>query len=67
MKDTIEIIKEARKAGMQVALMMFIAFLVLSCLFGFFIHESFKTETFNVQATQTNDTGNNTIKQGGIK
>lgn len=64
MDNTIEIIREARKAGIQVALLMFMALLVVSALFWFFIHESFKIETHSVEATQTNETGNNTITQG---
>lgn len=64
MDNTIEIIREARKAGMQTALMMFGALLIVSGLFGFFIYESFKTETHTIEATQTNEIGDNTIKQG---
>ena len=41
MNETIEIIKEARKAGMQTALMLFGAFLVVSALFGYYIYKSY--------------------------
>lgn len=38
MDNTIEIMKEARKAGMQTACLMFGAFLVVSLLFGYYIY-----------------------------
>lgn len=63
--ETIEIIREARKAGMQVALMMFSALLLVSLLFGLYIYESFNdTPTNYVSASQTNNLGDNNIKQG---
>ena len=63
--EVIEIIKEARKAGMQVALMLFGALLLLSLLFGFYIYKSFDdTPTNYVTASQTNESGNNSISQG---
>lgn len=64
-KETIEIIREARKAGMQVALMMFGAMLSVSLLFAFYIYKSFNdTPTNYISASQTNESGDNTIKQG---
>lgn len=63
-KEIIEIIKEARKAGMQTALMMFGALLIIGGLFGFYIYKSFETNTYNVEAVQTNENGDNNIKQG---
>lgn len=39
--ETIEIIKEARKAGMQTALLMFACMLVMSGLFGYYIYKSY--------------------------
>ena len=63
-KEIIEIIKEARKAGMQTALMMFGALLIVGGLFGFYIYKSFETNTYNVEALQTNENGDNNIKQG---
>lgn len=63
--EVIEIIKEARKAGVQVALMLFGALLLLSLLFGFYIYKSFSdTPTNYVTASQTNESGNNSISQG---
>lgn len=63
-KEIIEIIKEARKAGMQTALMMFGALLIVGGLFGFYIYKSFETNSYNVEAVQTNENGDNNIKQG---
>ena len=66
MNETIEIIKEARKAGMQTALMLFGALLVVSALFGYYIYKSYDTVPTNyVEATQENASGDNTITQGG--
>ena len=52
MNETIEIIKEARKAGMQTACLMFGAFLVVSLLFGYYIYKSYDEAPTNyVEAT----------------
>ena len=65
MDNTIEIIREARKAGMQVALIMFFCFLAVSGLFGYFIYMTYQTPpTGTIEATQTTKTGNNTVNQG---
>ena len=64
MDNTVEIIKEARKAGMQVALMMFGALLAVSILFGYFIYMTYQTPPSNdITATMDNQNGNNTITQ----
>ena len=63
-KEIIEIIREARKAGMQTALFMFLALLAVNILFGLYIYKSFETNTYSVEATQSNETGDNTITQG---
>ena len=64
MSDTVEIIKEARKAGMQVALMMFGALLIVSGLFGYFIYMTYQTPpTGTIEATQTTEIGDNSINQ----
>jgi hypothetical protein len=63
-KETIEIIREARKAGMQVALLLFFALLSVSLLFGLYIYKSFETNTYSIEASQSNETGDNTITQG---
>ena len=62
--EVIEIIREARKAGMQVALMLFGALLLVSLLFGFYIYKTLETEKHTIEATQTNESGDNTITQG---
>jgi hypothetical protein len=63
--ETIEIIREARKAGMQTALLMFGALVLVSALFGFYIYKSFDTAPTNhIEATQSNEAGNNVISQG---
>lgn len=64
MDNTIELIKEARKAGMQAAGMMFGALLVVSILFGVFIYMTYQTPPSNeVTTTMDNYNGNNTITQ----
>lgn len=52
MNETIEIIKEARKAGMQTALLMFGALLVVSLLFGYYIYKSYNNQIASVSAFQ---------------
>lgn len=68
MDNTIEIIKEARKAGMQTAWMMFTVFilvlLVFGCLFGYYIYKTYEMPPANIiTATQENESGNNSIQQ----
>lgn len=62
-KEIIEIIKEARKAGMQTALMMFGALLIVGGLFAYFIHGTFENSGESIEAYQTNENGNNSVKQ----
>lgn len=52
MDNTIEIIREARKAGMQTALIMFAMFMVVILLFAFYIYESYKQEPISMSAVQ---------------
>ena len=52
MDNTIEIIREARKAGMQTALILFAAFLAVCILFGFYIYQSYKQEPISMSAVQ---------------
>lgn len=62
--ETIEIIKEARKAGMQTALLMFGALVLGSALFAFYIYNSFNSvPTGHIEATMDNQSGDNSIKQ----
>ena len=63
-KEIIEVIRESRKAGMQAALLLFSALLLSSILFGYYIYKSFNlTPSGYIEASQENDTGNNTINQ----
>lgn len=60
--ETIEIIREARKAGMQTALIMFGMFLIVSLLFGFYIYQSYRNDmSVNMSAVQ--DGMENTMEQ----
>lgn len=58
--ETIEIIKEARKAGMQTALLMFACMLIMSGLFGYYIYKSYSPTISSI--TQTQDGENNNRK-----
>lgn len=42
MDNMVEIIKEARKAGMQTALILFGALCVVASLFAFYIYQSYQ-------------------------
>lgn len=65
MNETIEIIKEARKAGMQTALMLFGALLVVSALFGYYIYKSYdNVPSGYIEAQMDNENGDNSIMQG---
>lgn len=64
MDNTIEIIKEARKAGMQTACLMFVCLCVVAGLFGYYIYMTYQTPPVNdVTTTMDNYNGNNTITQ----
>ena len=52
MDNTIEIIREARKAGMQTALIMFAMFMIVAGLFAFYIYESYELEPISMNAVQ---------------
>ena len=52
MDNTIEIIREARKAGMQVALILFAMFMVVAGLFAFYIYQSYRLEPISMSAVQ---------------
>ena len=52
MNETIEIIKEARKAGMQTALMLFGALLVVSALVAFYLYNSYDITNISMSAVQ---------------
>lgn len=61
MSDTTEIIKEARKAGMQVALLLFGCLIVVSSLFGYYIYKSYEQQPISMEAIQ--DGQNNNLEQ----
>lgn len=61
MNNTIEIIKEARKAGMQVALILFACLCIVSALFAFYIHQSYQLQPITMEAVQ--DGQNNNLEQ----
>lgn len=55
--ETLEIIKEARKAGMQTALLIFGCLVIVSGLFGYYIYKSYDPTIASI--TQTQDGENN--------
>lgn len=63
MNETIEIIKEARKAGMQTACLLFatlvLVLIAFSGLFAFYIYKSYEPQTTTSTITQTQDGENN--------
>lgn len=64
MNETIEIIKEARKAGMQTAVMLFGALIIVSVLFGYYIYKSFDgVPAGYIEAQMDNENGDNSIMQ----
>lgn len=64
MNETIEIIKEARKAGMQTACLMFGAFLVVSLLFGYYIYKSYDNNIASISAVQDGTSNSQEITSG---
>ena len=62
--ETIEIIREARKAGLQTALIMFAMFMMVTLLFGFYIYQSYQPSIESI--TQTQDgTSNHQVMTNG--
>ena len=59
MNETIEIIKEARKAGMQTACLLFACLCIVAGLFAFYIYKSYEPQTITSRITQTQDGTNN--------
>lgn len=61
MDNMVEIIKEARKAGMQTALILFAALcIIVASLFAFYIYQSYKSTPVTSTITQTQDGEYNT-------
>lgn len=59
MDNTVEIIKEARKAGMQTALILFATLCVVAGLFAFYIYQSYKSTPVTSTVTQLQDDEHN--------
>ena len=64
MDKTIEIMKEARKAGMQTACLMFGALLVASFLFGYYIYKSYQPSVSTITQTQDGANNNQELRNG---
>lgn len=64
MDNTIEIIREARKAGMQVALILFACLCIVSTLFGFYIYKSYDNSVVGISAVQDGTSNNQEVKNG---
>lgn len=62
MDNTIEIFREARKAGLQTACIMFAMFTFVVFLFGFYIYQSYKQE-YSVSMNATQDGTDNNLEQ----
>lgn len=62
MDNTIEIIREARKAGLQTACIMFAMFMVVAGLFAFYIYQSYKND-YNINMNATQDGIDNKLEQ----
>lgn len=58
MDNTIEIIREARKAGMQTALILFACLCIVSSLFAFYIYQSYQPTFATVTQTQEGENNN---------
>lgn len=64
MNETIEIIKEARKAGIQTALLMFGALVIVSLLFGYYIYKSYDSNIANISAIQDGTSNIQEVRSG---
>lgn len=64
MDNTIEIIREARKAGMQTALILFACLCIVSSLFAFYIYQSYQLQPITMEAVQ-DGYGNNLEQVNG--
>lgn len=64
MNETIEIIKEARKAGMQTACLLFGCLVIVSALFGYYIYKSYDSNIASVSAVQDGTRNRQEINNG---
>ena len=68
MSKTSDIIREARKAGMQTAIMLFSALvlvLIAFCgMFGYYIHKSYEPSISTITQTQDGTNNNQELRNG---
>lgn len=64
MNETIEIIKEARKAGMQTAFLLFACLCVVAGLFGYYIYKSYDNAVVGISAVQDGTNNNQEVTNG---
>lgn len=64
MNETIEIIKEARKAGMQTACLLFACLCVVAGLFAFYIYKSYDNTVVGISAVQDGTNNNQEVTNG---
>lgn len=63
-KDTVEIIREARKAGMQMAIMLFASLCIVAALFGYYIYQSYQPSIATITQTQDGENNNQELING---
>lgn len=64
MDNMVEIIKEARKAGMQTALILFAALCVVASLFAFYIYQSYQPNYATVTQLQDGEHNSQRLTNG---
>lgn len=64
MSKTVEIIKEARKAGMQTACFMFACLCIVAGLFAFYIYKSYEPSISTITQTQDGVNNNQELRNG---
>ena len=64
MNETIEIIKEARKAGMQTACLLFACLCIVAGLFGYYIYKSYEPSISTITQTQDGTNNNQELRNG---
>lgn len=68
MNETVEIIKEARKAGMQTACLLFatlvLVLIAFSGLFGYYIYKSYDNTVVGISAVQDETNNNQEVTNG---
>ena len=64
MNETIEIIKEARKAGMQTACLLFACLCIVAGLFAFYIYKSYDNTVVGISAVQDGTNNHQELRNG---